>query len=140
MNASLVRPRAWLRYSAVTAWAAALSSAQPVPSRGRGTADPLARARGATVSSERRATSPSTYLPTLWRAQGCLRAAFNHRGDERVDQFRGDAEPGEGRERGQRHVADDRQQFLAAEDAGRPAVRAGAQGAAQRLPAVRVGE
>ena len=55
-------------------------------------------------------------------------------------QFVGDAEPGEGGERAQRHVPDDGEQFLAAEDAGRPAVRAGAQGVAQRLPARRVAE
>src|SRR5690349_24210354 len=103
MKASRVMPRAWLRYSAVTAWAAAPSSAQPVSSRGRGAAGSVARVRGAPVKSERCATSPSTYLSTLWRALGCLHAAFNHGGDHRVDQFPGDPEPGKGGERGQRH-------------------------------------
>src|SRR5215467_13587063 len=131
MNAILVMPRAWLRYSAVTAWAAALSSARPVSSCGHGAAAPMVRADGAPVKSERCATSPSTYLRTLWHARGCLQAAFNHRGDQRVDQLAGDTAPGEGRERGQRHVADDRQQFLAAKDAAGPAVRAGAQGVTQ---------
>src|SRR5690242_5300254 len=111
MNASRVRPRAWLWYSAVTACAAAPSSARPWSSCGHGTAGPVVRTCGTPVKSERCATSPSTYLSTLWRALGCLHAAFNHRGDQRVDQFVGDAEPGKSRERAQRHVADDRQQF-----------------------------
>src|SRR5262252_2286843 len=109
MKASWVRPRAWLRYSVVTALAAAPASAQPVSSRGHGAAGSVVRVCGAALKSERCATSPSTYLSTLWRALGCLRAAFNHRGGQRVDQFLGDPAPGKGRERGQRHVADDRQ-------------------------------